>query len=75
MTAVAESELLSPAEVKQLCDGKARPSDQVEALKALGIPCLVSGRRVIVSRYHLRQRLEGRPTVAPSGGPRLERIK
>ena len=69
-----ESELLSPAEVKAAAGGVARLSDQVEVLRAQGLPHKVVGRRVLVSRFHLREWLAGR-VVAPSSAPRLERVR
>ncbi len=59
----AESELLSPAEIRCLTDC-ARFEDQRRALDGMGLPCRVVGKRLKVSRYHLREWLSGRPVKA-----------
>jgi len=68
------NELMSPDEVKRLAGGKARMGDQVKALEALGIPHKVVGKRVVVSRYHVRDWLAGK-VVTPSTKPRLELVR
>lgn len=69
-----ESELLSPAEVKAVAGGAARLDDQVRILREQGLPHKVVGKRVVVSRYHLREWLAGR-VVAPSSAPKLELVR
>lgn len=66
-----EAEFLTPAELRQF---GATPAEQAEAMKAQGLPFRQVGRRLLVSRYHVREWLAGR-TTAPSRGPRLELVK
>lgn len=47
--------------------GYARAGQQSEWLKSNGIPHRVDGRRVIVSREHVRNWLEGRTMVVSRG--------
>ena len=67
------SEYLDPPELHTLT-GYARCTDQWKWLATKGIPHRLDGRRVIVSREHIRGWLEGR-TVAASNGLNLSRIK
>jgi hypothetical protein len=67
-----DTEFLSAAEVKDLT-GTAQPDAQEAQLKLQGLPCKRRGRRVLVSRYHLREWLSGRP-VTPSRGAKLELV-
>ena len=67
------AEYLPPPELHALT-GFARVSAQVEWLATHGIPHRQDGRRVIVSREHVRAWLEGR-TVARSNGLNLAAIK
>lgn len=60
------SEFLSPPELHSLT-GFVRSAAQGEWLKAHGIPHKLDGRRVIVSRNHVRAWLEGRQVVTSSG--------
>ena len=59
-------EFLSPAEVRTLTD-RARRDAQCARLTELGLPHKLSGRRVLVSRFHVREWLAGR-SVTPSRG-------
>jgi hypothetical protein len=70
---VSESEFLSLAEVRELT-GYARHEDQRRTLTEKGIPWREGPRRILVSRYHVREWLAGRQ-VAPSRGPRLELVR
>lgn len=74
MRTTPESELLTLAEVKAAAGGAARIDDQVRILREQGVPHKVVGRRVLVSRYHLREWLAGR-VVAPSSAPKLELVR
>lgn len=67
------SEYLSPGELHSLT-GYARSGQQSDWLAAQGIPKRLDGKRVIVSREHVRAWLEGR-TVASSNGLNLAAIK
>jgi Domain of unknown function (DUF4224) len=67
------SEYLSPGEMHTLT-GFARSGQQGEWLTAQGIPFLADGRRIIVSREHVRARMEGR-IVARSKGLNMAGIK
>lgn len=62
----AMPEFLSATELHGLT-GYARPGQQAQWLKEQGIPHKVDGRRVIVSRVHSRQWLEGRAVVISEG--------
>ena len=66
-------ELLSGDEVKSLT-GEAVPEAQERVLCQDGIPFRRRGRRILVSRFHVREWLSGRP-VAPSRGVDLSRVK
>jgi hypothetical protein len=68
-TFVADSEFLAGGETHALT-GFARAAEQEAWLKGQGIPHKRDGKRVIVSRYHARAWLEGRPVVA-STAPNL----
>lgn len=59
-------EFLSAVELHALT-GYARAGQQAGWLLFRKIPHQVDGRRVIVSREHVRAWLEGRPTVISSG--------
>lgn len=60
------SEYLQPNELQDLT-GYARATGQARWLKLHGIPHQVRGRRVIVSREHVRAWLEGRQVVTSAG--------
>ena len=67
MNAVLDApELMQRDELRELT-GKAHAAAQAAWLKAHGVPHRVDGRRVILSRSHLRDWLNG-VTVRPSGG-------
>lgn len=65
------SEFLSPAELHDLTD-MARVNAQAEWLTAHFIPHKLEGKRLIVSREHVRAWLTGR-TVVPSVEPVFDR--
>ena len=67
------TEFLSAVETHGLT-GFARAAEQETWLKAHGIPHQRDGKRVIVSRFHARAWLEGRPLVA-SNAPNLEALR
>lgn len=60
------TEFLSSPELHDLT-GYAWPSSQATWLKEQGIAHRLNGKRVIVSRVHVRAWLEGRPVVQSSG--------
>lgn len=68
-----DSEYLSPGELHALT-GFARANAQSAWLAEKGIPYLLDGRRVIVSREHVRARIEGR-ILARSNGLNMAGIK
>lgn len=67
------SEYLSLGELHTLT-GVARAGAQSDWLKNKSIPFLLDGKRVIVSREHVRARIEGR-IVARSNGLNMAGIK
>jgi hypothetical protein len=60
------TEYLNSQELHQLT-GYARTGQQCEWLKSRGIPHKEDGRRVIVSREHVRSWLEGKPVLTRAG--------
>jgi hypothetical protein len=68
-------EFLSRAELRELTS-RARRADQLIVLKRLGLPhrCAEPGLRVLVSRQHVRDWLNGSKVIAPRA-PSLEGIK
>jgi hypothetical protein len=68
-----ESEFLSKDELRQLT-GAARAGGQAQWLADKGLAHRRDGTRVIVSRYHVRQWLEGRSSPA-SGGINWESLR
>jgi hypothetical protein len=68
------AEFLTPAEVKAAAGGAASIADQAATLKANGIPHRLVGRRLLVSRYHVRAWLQGE-VVAPRSEPKLELVR
>lgn len=68
-----DAEFLKAAELHDLT-GFARAAEQEGWLKERGIPHQRDGRRVIVSRFHARCWLEGRPVVA-SNAPNLDALR
>lgn len=73
MSAELAEELLSASEIKALT-GSANPDEQDKILTADGIPHRRRGKRILVSRFHTREWLAGRP-VAPSRGFNLAAVK
>ncbi|MEY4345282.1 MAG: hypothetical protein RL032_1114 [Pseudomonadota bacterium] len=67
------SEYLPPQEIHALT-GYARPGAQAAWLAERGVPHRLEGRRLIISRVHVLQWLEGR-TVVRSSGLKLSAIK
>ncbi len=59
-------EYLTSPELHQLT-GYARASSQCTWLREKGLPFRQDGKRLIVSREHIRAWLEGRPTIVSSG--------
>jgi hypothetical protein len=70
---MTESEFLSPAEIRDMTE-RARVEAQCERLTELGVPFRQAGRRVLVSRFHVREWLAGR-TVTPSRGINLAAVR
>lgn len=68
-----DSEFLSATEVKDLT-GEAKADAQEVELKKQGLPFKRRGSRLLVSRFHTREWLSGRP-VAPSRGINLAAVK
>jgi hypothetical protein len=60
------NEYLAPAELHTLTDAS-HASKQAAWLKDHGIPHMVDGRRIIVSRLHVQAKLEGKSTPVSSG--------
>lgn len=67
------SELLSPVEVRELVGCVSREA-QCSKLVSLGIPHRRDGARILVSRIHVRQWLNGEQ-LRPSVGPRLDLVR
>jgi hypothetical protein len=70
---VSDTEFLKASELHDLT-GFARAAEQDAWLTERGIPHKRDGRRVIVSRFHSRAWLEGRPVVA-SNAPNIAAIR
>lgn len=68
-----ETEFLSKSEIESLT-GYKRCTEQAEWLVHMGLPHRMDGRRLILSRSHVRLWLEGRPIVQ-SAGPRLDLVR
>lgn len=68
-----ESEFLCPEDIRFMTD-RARFGAQCERLTELGVPYRLVGRRVLVSRFHVREWLAGR-TVTPSASPNWAAIR
>jgi hypothetical protein len=66
MTDPRQPEYLDATELHQLT-GSARAKGQAAWLAERAIPHKVDGRRIIVSRVHVRLWIEGRPVVSSSG--------
>ncbi len=71
---MSDSELLSPAEVKDLAGCVAREA-QCAKLEALGVPFRRDGGRILVSRAHVRQWLTGVDLPRSTGGVRLDLVR
>ena len=71
--AVLSTEFLRPEELRELA-GSAGGEAQCAALDMLGVPYRRVNRRVLVSRYHVREWLSGR-AVTPSRGVNLALVK
>lgn len=63
------SEFLTADELREIARGK--PDQQAEALRQQGIPHRIVGKRVLVSRHHVREWLAGKA----SRGVRLENVR
>jgi hypothetical protein len=63
---MGDTEFLTASELHDLT-GYGRAAEQAAWLKERGLPHQRDGRRVIVSRFHSRAWLEGRPVVASNG--------
>lgn len=70
--ASAQPEFLTAEELQRLTDAR-RGAEQDKWLVAQGIPHKVDGKRVIVSRLHVRAWLEGK-AVAPSNSPNWDKV-
>lgn len=70
---MSDPELYSPTELHRLT-GYARAAEQDTWLTEQGIPHKLCGRRVVVSRLHVRAWLEGKPVVA-SNEPDLSALR
>lgn len=68
-----DREFLDAADVKALT-GESSPERQATALSLRRIPHQVVGRRVLVSRYHVRQWLTGAP-LTPTRKPNLAAVR
>lgn len=68
-----EAEFLSKSEIESLT-GYKRVSDQAEWLVGMGVVHRMAGRRLIISREHVRLWLAGKP-VRQSEGPRLDLVR
>jgi hypothetical protein len=66
MTVRTENEFLNLEEIARLTGSK-RSVAQAAWLLDHGMPHLLDGKRVIVSRVHVRERLEGRVVVRSAG--------
>lgn len=70
---MTESEFLSPAELRDLTT-KARLADQVRMLQSQGLPFREIGRKLLVSRHHMRAWLCGEP-IAQTRAPNMGAIR
>lgn len=73
MTTPLTGELMQPGEVRQLV-GTAKPEEQSKLLREWGIPHRLLNRRILVSRFHVREWLAGH-NVAPARGINLAAVK
>ncbi len=67
------SEFLSTDDLRELTQ-RAHKDAQAKMLEASGIPFRWLAGRLVVSRHHVREWLEGR-TVAPSREPNMKAIR
>ena len=67
-----DSEFLAPSELRELT-GYAHREQQERVLTERAIPYKDVGRRLLVSRYHVREWIAGRATRT-TAGPRLDRV-
>jgi hypothetical protein len=74
VSGISRDEFLSPDEVKSLC-GSPKLNTQLGVLKEEGIPHKVIGRRVKISRFHVREWLAGKPVAPSRGGVKLQLVK
>jgi hypothetical protein len=63
---MSDTEFLQPTELRQLT-GYCRAAEQDKWLADHGVPHRAEGKRVIVSRFHVREWLAGREVVTSSG--------
>lgn len=63
---MTNDEFMTPPELHRLTNA-ARSAAQCEWLQDHGVPYKLDGKRVIVSRFHVRAWLEGRTIVSSSG--------
>jgi hypothetical protein len=71
---VNTGEFLDKPELHQLT-GHARAVAQAEWLESHGIPHLLEGKRLVVSRVHVRARLEGKPLALSFVEPDLTCVR
>lgn len=69
----AEIELLAPIEIRKLA-GASKTDEQEAFLKREGIPHKRRGRRILLSRAHVRAWLSGQ-VVTPSRGVNLGAVR
>ncbi|WP_326538485.1 hypothetical protein [Pseudorhodoferax sp.] len=69
-----DDEFLRPAEVKELTDGATDLDEQERILKRDGIPHRRRDKRILVSRFHVREWLAGK-VFTPSRGIRWDLVK
>lgn len=65
-TRTPDLEILPTADIRNLT-GRARVDDQERELQVLGVPYRRAGRRLLVSRHHVREWLAGRAVVQSRG--------
>lgn len=63
---MSDTEFLSAAELHALT-GYARAAEQEEWLKGHNMPYLRDGKRIVASRFQVRERLAGREVVTSHG--------
>ena len=70
---MSDSEFLDTDELRDLTQ-RAHKDAQMKELDGLGIPYLLQRGRILVSRFHARERLAGRATPR-SRGPNWDAIR